>query len=38
VPPPPTATVVPEGGIPVVLVLQAVLLPGNWEQFMGTHQ
>lgn len=33
--PSPAVMAVPGGGIPVVLVLQAVLLPGNWEKFAG---
>lgn len=32
---PPAGPGLPEGGIPVVLVLQAVLLPGSLDQFAG---
>jgi hypothetical protein len=29
---------VPEGGVPVVLVLQAVVLPGGWEQLAAMQE
>jgi hypothetical protein len=35
-PGPAAAAVLPAGGIPVVLVLQAVILPGDWQELAAT--